>query len=328
MKMKISNETKVGALTAVSITLLILGFNFLKGKNIFQKKATMFVTFEKVEGLNIADAIKINGLRVGSVEALEEKDADLSTVVVAFHLTRVINIPKDSYGKIVATPLGTTAIVITMGESKTYLQNGDTLTGITTKGLMEDLKETLSPTVDNVNQTLLSLDSTIKKIGNVFDNNAKDNIGKILKELAITTNELNNMLKPGKGSLAKTADHISDFTDNLKANNDSITAIVNNLAKVTSNLSEADLAKSIQSIEAATTNLNQILEGIKDGNGTLGKLAGDDQLYKNLNSTANSLNILLQDFRMHPKRYVQISVFGKKDKSGPLMSPLPDSLPK
>ncbi len=325
---KISNETKVGALTAVSITILILGFNFLKGKNVFQKKATMYVTFEKVEGLNIADAIKINGLRVGSVEAMEEKDADLSTVVVAFHLTRVINIPTDSYGKIIATPLGTTAIVITMGKAKTYLQNGDTLIGMTTKGLMEDLRETLSPTVDNVNRTLLSLDSTIKKIGNVFDENAKQNIGQMLRELALTTNQLNRMLQPGKGSLAKTAEHMSDFTGNLKANNDSITAIINNLAKVTGNLSEADIAKTIQSIESAASNLNQILAGVKEGNGTLGKLTSDDQLYKNLNSTANSLNILLQDFRMHPKRYVQVSVFGKKDKTGPLMAPLADSLRK
>lgn len=326
--MNISNETKVGALTAVSITLLILGFNFLKGKNVFQKKATMFVTFDRVEGLNIADAIKINGLRVGSVEAMEEKDVDLSTVVVAFHLTREINIPSDSYGKIVATPLGTTAIVITMGNEKSYLKNGDTLTGVTTKGMIEDLKETLSPTVDNVNRTLLSLDSTIKRIGNVFDENAKQHIGKMLKELALTTNQLNNMLKPGKGSLATTVENMSDFTGNLKANNDSITSIINNLAKVTGNISEADLAKAVQSIEAATSSLNQILAGIKEGNGTLGKLTADDQLYKNLNSTANSLNILLQDFRMHPKRYVQVSVFGKKDKTGPLMAPLADSLPK
>jgi phospholipid/cholesterol/gamma-HCH transport system substrate-binding protein len=136
------------------------------------------------------------------------------------------------------------------------------------------------------------------------------------------------MLQPGKGSLATTVENISSFTGNLKANNDSITSIVNNLAKVSGNLSQADLAKTIQSLDAATTSLNQILEGVKEGKGTLGKLTSDDQLYKNLNSTANSLNILLQDFRMHPKRYVQLSVFGKKDKSGPLMAPLADSLPK
>ncbi len=326
--MKISNETKVGALTAISITLLILGFNFLKGKNVFEKKATMYVTFKRVEGLNIADGIKINGLRVGAVEGLEEKDANLSEVVVAFQLVKEINIPTDSYAKIVATPLGSTAIVITMGNAKTFLNEGDTLTGMESKSMVEDLKETLQPTVENVNKTLATLDSTIRKIGNVFDANAKQNIGSTLEELALTTSRLNTLLEPNKGSLAQTLENVKGFTGNLKQNNDSITAVVNNLTKASRDLASADISKTISSLEKATTTLNTILAGIKEGKGSLGKLATDEQLYKNLNSTSNSLNVLIQDLRLHPKRYVQVSVFGKKDKTGPLMAPLPDSLSK
>ncbi len=326
--MKISNETKVGALTAISITLLIIGFNFLKGKNVFEKKATMYVTFKRVEGLNIADGIKINGLRVGAVEGLEEKDANLSEVVVAFQLVKEINIPTDSYAKIVATPLGSTAIVITMGNAKTFLNEGDTLTGMESKSMVEDLKETLQPTVENVNKTLATLDSTIRKIGNVFDANAKQNIGSTLEELALTTSRLNTLLEPNKGSLAQTLENVKGFTGNLKQNNDSITAVVNNLTKASRDLASADISKTISSLEKATTTLNTILADIKEGKGSLGKLATDEQLYKNLNSTSNSLNVLIQDLRLHPKRYVQVSVFGKKDKTGPLMAPLPDSLSK
>ena len=326
--MKISNETKVGALTAISITLLILGFNFLKGKNVFAKKATMYVTFKRVEGLNVADGIKINGLRVGAVEGLEEMDKNLTEVVVAFQLVKEINIPTDSYAKIVATPLGSTAIVITMGNAKTFLNEGDTLKGMESKSMVEDLKETLAPTVENVNNTLATLDSTIRKIGNVFDADAKQNIGQILEELATTTARLNNLLEPKKGSLAQTLEHVNDFTGNLNKNNDSISAVVNNLAKASRDLASADISKTVSSLEKATASLNNILAGIKEGKGSLGKLATDDQLYKNLNSTSNSLNVLLQDLRLHPKRYVQVSVFGKKDKTGPLMAPLPDSLSK
>lgn len=326
--MKISNETKVGALTAISITLLILGFNFLKGKNVFAKKATMYVTFKKVEGLNVADGIKINGLRVGAVDGLEEMDKNLSEVVVAFQLFKEINIPTDSYAKIVATPLGSTAIVITMGNAKTFLNEGDTLKGIDSKSMVEDLKETLAPTVENVNRTLATLDSTIRKIGNVFDADAKQNIGHILEELASTTARLNNLLEPKKGSLAQTLDQVNGFAGNLNKNNDSISAVVNNLAKASRDLASADFSKTISSLEKATASLNNILVGIKEGKGSLGKFATDEQLYKNLNSTSNSLNVLLQDLRLHPKRYVQVSVFGKKDKTAPLMAPIPDSLPK
>jgi phospholipid/cholesterol/gamma-HCH transport system substrate-binding protein len=326
--MKISNETKIGALTAVSITLLILGFNFLKGKNIFVKKSTMYVTFKRVEGLNVADGIKINGLRVGAVEGLEEKDMNLSEVVVAFQLLKQINIPTDSYAKIVATPLGSTAIVITMGSATTFLNEGDTLKGMESKSMVEDLKETLQPTVENVNRTLATLDSTIRKIGNVFDAEAKKNIGSTLEELALTTSILNALLEPKNGSLAQTLENVKGFTGNLKQNNDSITAVVNNLTKASRDLASADISKTISSLEKATTTLNTILAGIKDGKGSLGKFATDEQLYKNLSSTSNSLNTLLQDLRLHPKRYVQVSVFGKKDKTAPLMAPLPDSLSK
>lgn len=323
--MKISNETKVGALTAVSITLLILGFNFLKGKNVFKKKATMYVTFSKVEGLNIGDAIKINGLRVGAVEGLEEKDANLSEVVVSYHLTRSINIPLDSYGKIEATPLGSTAIIISLGNAKQYLKDGDTLKGIDSKGLMEDLKQTLAPTIENINKTLASLDTTIQSIGKTFNNDSRQNIAIILQELAGTTDKLNALLEPGKGSIAQSLDNVNSFSGNLKKNNDSITAVINNLTKASRNISSLELAGTVQSLESAIGNLNGLLSDIKNGKGSMGKLATDEQLYKNLNSTANSLNILLQDLRLHPKRYVQVSVFGKKDKSGPLMSPIADS---
>ena len=326
--MKISNETKVGSLTAISITLLILGFNFLKGKNVFSKKATMYVTFQQVKGLNIGDAIKINGLRVGSVEGMEPINADMNAVAVSYHLVKDVNIPSDSYGTIDFPPLGATSIVITLGKEKNLLQDGDTLKGMESIGMIEDLKQTLSPTIDNINKTLASLDVAVKNIGKTFDVNAQANIGKTLKELAATTAKLNQLLEPGKGSLAKTLDNVNDFTSNLKQNNDSITSVVNNLSKTTRAIAEADLGKTIATLEGAADQLNHILGDIRSGKGSLGKLATNEDLYKNLNSTANSLNILLQDLRLHPKRYINVSVFGKKDKTEPLMSPLPDSLPK
>lgn len=326
--MKLTNEFKVGVLAAIAITMLILGFNFLKGKNIFQKKAGLFVTFQKIEGLNVSDPVKINGLRVGSVETLDEIDPNLNKIVVAFQLTRVINIPIDSYAKIIASPLGTAAIIITLGNSKEYLKNRDTLRGIENKGIIENITDKLTPTVDAVNRTLESLDATIKQIGDVFDQKAKENIGKILTELATTTDQLNGLLEPGKGSLSRTLDNINNFTGNLNKNNDSINAVVNNLAKVSRDLSSAQMDKSIASLSSAAENLNLILASIKEGKGSLGKLTHDEQLYLNLNRTANSLNILLQDLRLHPKRYVQVSVFGKKDKTPPLESALPDLLKK
>jgi phospholipid/cholesterol/gamma-HCH transport system substrate-binding protein len=326
--MKVSNETKIGALTAVAITLLILGFNFLKGKNLIEKKATIYIAFEKVNGLNMADMIKINGLKVGGVEDMQETDADLSGIVVAFHLTRAINIPNDSYAQVITNPLGSSFIELVMGKSTTFVKDGDTLKSMQTKGLVQDLQDKLEPTIENLNKTLASLDETVKRVGNVFDEEAKQNIGNTLKELALATDQINSMLAPGKGSIAKTVDNIAGISGNLKNNNDSITMIIGNLTKVSRDISKAEIGNTIQQLETASVNLNQILNGIKEGKGSLGMLTKDEALYKNLTSTSNSLNILLQDLRLHPKRYVQVSVFGKKDKTSPLMQALPDSMSK
>lgn len=326
--MKVSNETKIGALTAIAITLLILGFNFLKGKNLIEKKATLYIAFTKVNGLNMADVIKINGLKVGGVEDMQETDANLSGIVVAFHLTRTINIPDDTYAQVVTNPLGNAYIELIMGKSKTYLKDGDTLKSMETKGLVQDIQDQLAPTIENLNKTLTALEETVIRVGNVFDEEAKQNIGKTLQELAVATDQLNNMLTPGKGSIAKSMDNVASISGNIKNNNDSITKIIGNLTKVSRDLSGAEIGSTVQSLETAVTNLNQILKGINEGQGSLGKLTKDDALYKNLTSTSNSLNILLQDLRLHPKRYVQVSVFGKKDKTAPLMQALPDSAGK
>jgi phospholipid/cholesterol/gamma-HCH transport system substrate-binding protein len=146
-----------------------------------------------------------------------------------------------------------------------------------------------------------------------------------LSHLNHTLELLNNELTPATGDLAKSIDNINSFTQNLKKNNDSVSAIINNTAKLTRELSSGQIGSTLGTLEKSITQLNAIVTEIKNGKGTLGKLANNDQLYNNLTSTTNSLNILLQDLRMHPKRYVQVSVFGKKEKTAPLMQALPDS---
>src|SRR5690348_12830309 len=94
--MKISNETKIGALAAISIALLILGFNFLKGKTLFEHNTRMYVVFDKVEGLVKSNPVTINGLQVGKVADLHELDKNVSGILVSIDLTKDVNIPKNS----------------------------------------------------------------------------------------------------------------------------------------------------------------------------------------------------------------------------------------
>jgi phospholipid/cholesterol/gamma-HCH transport system substrate-binding protein len=326
--MKISNETKVGILAALAITLLILGFNFLKGKNLLERKNTIYAVCHRVDALSPSDPIKINGLQVGLGSDLEEKDEHLSGVVVALNITKKINIPENSYAMIMSSPLGSSTLNIVLGTSEKYIQEGDTLVTRASGGIMEDLKGTLSPTVDKVNGTLKSLDSLVEQVGVVLDPKTKANLQAVIANLATASSSLTTLVNTQNGALAASLNNMSSFTGNLKRNNDSINHIIKNVDVMTQKFASLELEATLTKLQAAVDNLNVTLNKVNKGDGTLGLLMNDPKLYNNLNATTNSLNILLQDVRLHPKRYVNVSVFGKKDKSGPLMEPLSDTATK
>lgn len=323
--MKVSNETKVGILAAFAITLLILGFNFLKGKNLMAKKDTIYAVFPKVDGLSTSDAVRMSGLQIGNVTQMEEGDQDLTSVVVGFHLTRDINIPDDSYAIINANPLGATSVNIIKGVSKNYIGNGDTLRTVVSAGMLDDLKKSVTPVMDNVNNTLTSVDSLVEQLGLLLDPATRNNLQQSIANLSAATKNLNELLDTKKGALASTLNNVNSVTGNLKSQNDSINRIISNTGELTRKLAALEVEQTLKKVQTTVDQLNTTLARLNSGEGTAGKLMSDPKLYQNLNSTANSLNILLQDLRLHPKRYINVSVFGRKDKTGPLMQPLPDS---
>lgn len=327
--MKISNETKVGALTAVAITLLILGFNFLKGKTLFKTGNIIYAKYTDTKGIMVSNGVFINGFQVGSVYDIENADKNLSAIVVAIKLKDNYNIPANSIASIKENPLGNASITIALGDAATYVKSGDTILTASNAGLLGDVMNKLGPVGDQIKTTVGSLDSVLKNINTIFDpatkNNLQEvisNINKTTASLVVSSASIQAMLNQQTGAITASMNNVNSFTKNLADNNDKVTKMLGNVEKTTENLSKADIDGTVAQLKNSIETLNTILGKMSSTDGSLGKLLNDKALYDNLTNTVRSANILMDDLRVHPKRYVNISVFGKKDKTGPLMAPL------
>jgi phospholipid/cholesterol/gamma-HCH transport system substrate-binding protein len=321
--MKISNETKVGALTAVAITVLILGFNFLKGKSVSGKE--VYAVFPNVEKLVTSNPVFINGLQVGKVTNLQEKDKNMSGIVVTITLTKDLNIPRNTVATLNSELLGTTGVILHLGNGTSYLKEGDTLRTERSMGMTDKLQQSIDPAIDNVNKTLLSLDEVIQKLNTILDPNTRNNLQGIITNLAVSSQSLQQLLNTETGMLAKSIGNLHSITADFKRNGPKLDSTFTNLQTATDKLSKAKIAETIESMQRTMARLETGIAKIDSKEGTVGLLLNDRQLYDEVRRTNRSLTILLDDLRVNPKRYINISLFGPKDKKGPLKSPI-DSL--
>ena len=330
--MKISNETKIGALTAIAITLLVLGFNFLKGKSIFSKSHNLFAKYTNVQGLAASNPVIINGLQVGTVYSITT-DKHMKEILVNMNITKDVNIPVNSIATIKVSLLNGTSVEIKLGDATTYIpKNGYIATEVTT-GILDDVLKKVDPVLYQVTKAVSSIDSVLISVNRILDPTAKNNISAMLANLNATTSNLvgaskslTTLLNTQSGALAGTLNNLHSFTSNLDKNNDKITSLVSNLDKTASNLSQLDLQQTLNVLNTTISDLKTTIGKLNNTSGTAGLLLNDTKLYNNLSATANKLNLLLDDLKTNPKRYINISVFGKKNTNPGLTVPLPDTV--
>lgn len=328
--MTISNETKVGSLTAIAIVLLILGFNFLKGKSVDSTR--YYATFSDVQGLAKGNPVAISGKETGNIYEIDG-GKDMKQLKVTINMKDDVNIPDDSYAVITKSLLGAVQLEIKLGNSKTYKKEGDNIQTMAAADFIGDAMKKLDPVLYEVTKAVKALDTLLLTVNSVVDPTTKNNIratlenlNKTTASLAVSSASLQGMLNAQTGSIAKTVDNLNSFTGALKNNNEKLTQTMTNVEAATGKFAKLDLETTLTNLNGTVSELKSIMTKANSDKGTLGLLMNDPKLYNNLNATSNKLNLLLDDLRLHPKRYVNVSVFGKKDKTEPLMTPLPDTV--
>ncbi len=326
--MKISNEVKVGILAIVAILVLVFGFNFLKGKTLFGKAPTLYAVFNNLGSLEKSNQVRINGLPIGTVYDFAPTDKEVNGIIVEIHLTREISIPQNSIAFIDGSPLGASFITIQKGDANTYLAPGDTLSTQLSNGLLGDIKTQLAPTITRVNETLDSMKLAIGSIASIFDPTTNGNLQTLIARLTLTSGHLQELMNAQSGALAQSLNNMNSVTGNLAKNNEAINSTIRNVEVTTANLANARIQETVAALESTISELKGSAAGLRSSvdkinspNGTLGALMNDRKLYDQMSRTILGMEILLDDVRLHPKRYVNISVFGGKSKPDALTSP-------
>jgi phospholipid/cholesterol/gamma-HCH transport system substrate-binding protein len=328
--MKISNETKIGLMAIIGIAMLIIGFNYLKGNGVFKKQRLIYAIYQDVQGLKKSNPVVINGLQIGRIENLDG-GKDMKRIVVTVSLTKDVNIPKNSLAIINPNLLGSPSLEIQLGNDKTYLQNGDTLLTTLSGTAFDEAMKLINPVLYEVRNAVQSLDSLMSTVTGVFDVQTKNNIKSMIRNLnlatasfVVTSESVQKLMDTQNGALAASLNNMKIFTANLNSNNKSLDSIMQNTKAFSRNLAAINLQQTLDTLNLAIDNFKAGSEKINSKDGSLGLLLNDKTLYNNLEATSNKINILLDDIRVHPKRYVSFSIFGKKDKGNYITAPLID----
>ena len=310
MAFKVSNETKVGALAAIAITFLVLGYNFLSGRgSLFSKTRTLNVVLPDVTEISTSTPVLYKGKKVGNVTDIE-MNANQVDFKVYFDITEDIDIPVNSSVKLSSALLGGKALNLTKSAETALTQNGATLISVADTSLMESVGNVLKPLNKKISSIVQSLDSLL---ANGELNQSMASLNASLKSFTRTSNNASILLEQNMPMLTNILNNVESISTNLKNNNDKITLIVSNLKTTSDNLAAAKIKETVESANNALVQVSSIMEKINKGEGTLGLLVNDKQLYNNLNKTALDLDVILKDLNQFPAKYIPIP-FTKKQR--------------
>lgn len=322
--MKVSKEFKTGLLVILSLLVLFMGVNFLKGDNAFGRTPTYYAVFESSAFLEPSSAVYLNGVAVGLVKSIENHPNDLTKVIVRFTITKSgLKVPHGSYAEIASPSLLSKGILLHYDYSATsYHNEQDTLPGQVALDISDAVTQQILPVKEKLERLMGSIEHMVVSINSFWDTTAAQSLDGSLLEVKIAISRFGNLAKnlddmvySEKIRLSQIMINVEQITANLNASNEKIARIIGNVESLTDSLLTSDFKNTIASATATLNKINAALEKTANGEGTLGKLLNDDALHAELIATNKTLQSLISDIERNPERYIHFSVLGRKEKA-------------
>ena len=304
--MRLSKEIKAAFFVLSTILLFIFGFNYLKGSSILDKQKTIYAVYDEVDGLLVGANVMNNGLSIGNVTELDFLP-NSTKILVTLKVKDKLNFSSKSTASIYETGvLGGLAISIEpVFERESIVKTGDTLMSSVRPGLTELINRQIEPLSRQLQSTITSVDSIFTGASNVLNRQTQEEIKESISVLTSAINAINNSSLIIEETLTSKNTQINNTIDNIEK-------ISSNLTNVSNELNSFGLTSLLSNLEISVDGISSIVNKLNSDNSTLGKLINEDEVYNNLNSSIESLNILINDIKANPKKYVHFSVFGRK----------------
>lgn len=317
--MKISREFRVGLVALIALILLYWGFNFLKGRDLFEKKRVYYAVYDKIDGLSRSRPVTINGFQVGMVDEIYFHPDGSGRLIVRMNMSSEFKISKGTLARIYSEDIiGGKSVELVLGVNDEAALSGDTLQSDIQLSLTEEVNKQVAPLKQKAEKLIGSVDTVLILISGFLNEKTQENfmetfnsIRRSFQMLENTVRTVDKTVVDSQEDLTTVINNLASITTNLAENNDELNRAFNNVSNITDSLAQVRFAETFRSLNQALVATEKIMTKIEDGDGTLGLLVNDRKLYDNIKEASSQLELLLEDVRYNPKRYVNFSVFGK-----------------
>lgn len=299
-------EVRIGIFAVAMILCAWAGIRFLSGIDIFSRNVDYYAAYDQVSGMQEASPVVMRGVKIGTVTEIIFDSTDSEQVLLRLTVKKQFDIPKDSEARMASSGImGGKMVEIVPGSSSEMLEKGDTMRSTQ----VPDMMEAIDPIMQQVTVLADELTVTLKALHEVVESNAS-NIEGMTSHMNSITGNIDQLLTSEKEGLKRAVKGISEFSTTLGNNAARLDSLMANMNSFSTKLAETQV---VENLDKTLAELSTVLTEIRKGDGTVGKLLSDEELYARLTQASENLSLLLADLKEHPSRYVHFSLFGQNE---------------